>query len=318
MILRWGSPANNNPQKYRVIQETRAIRVSALAPNFWLNHTFPLKDNPTLYFFTLDCSLHLSARELFALLFCYTASHCYDLCIQVSQGSVNIALTHLTAPKRQLVGARRAVLHILSYGFSSIQPKGIKASFVYCCVSFKSSWKKKSHIFYQGGGMQAPGLCESIYSFFCFKWRGASLKQKVPVTSEWIWVVMEKSKRIELITMLCFFNAPVSHSSCLETTPSFPTWLRQRGVSIGSPFSPRLPGLHQCFFLSHLLFLSDVQPPSIHTSLFSSNLPVPVPFFPSPSVYLRHLQSWLPLGEALGLTGHRRYKSFSPGTRINA
>lgn len=88
--------------------------------------------------------------------------------------------------------------------------------------------------------MWVPGLCASIYSVFCFKWRGVAL-----VTSEWLWVATEKSERIELIAILCFFNAPVCHSS---PPASFPTWPRQRGVSIGSPFSPRLPMLHQrCF-----------------------------------------------------------------------
>lgn len=32
----------------------------------------------------------------------------------------------------------------------------------------------------------------------------------------------------------------------LPPPPSFPTWLRQRGVHIGSPFSPHFPGLPQC------------------------------------------------------------------------
>lgn len=149
--------------------------------------------------------------------------------------------------------------------------------------------KKKSHIFYPDGGMQVPGLCASIYSVFYFKWRGTGLEQKGPISSEWIWVVTEKkSKRIELITMLCFFNAPVSHSPTTPLLPSFPTWLRQRGVSIGSPFSPRLPGLHQCFFLTSCFCLTFGLPPSIplcSPQIFLSPFLFPSPFicpYPSP------------------------------------
>lgn len=71
--------------------------------------------------------------------------------------------------------------------------------------------------------------------------------------------------------------------------PSFPTWLRQRGVSIGSPFSPRLPGLHQCFFLTSCFCLTFGLPPSIPLSspqIFLS------PFLFSISIYLSLSLTW--------------------------
>lgn len=45
--------------------------------------------------------------------------------------------------------------------------------------------------------------------------------------------------------------------------PSFPTWLRQRGVRIGSPFSPRFPGLHQCPCLCVTFSLRPSVPPTL-------------------------------------------------------
>lgn len=132
------SPANNNPLKYPVMQETRAIRAFALAPTFGKKHHFPGK-YPSSVLFTLDCSLRLGAWELLTLSLCYTTSHRHDLCIQVSRSSVNIALTHLTVPKKAAHRGSRVVLHFLSHGFSNIQPKGIKAPIVRSSVSFKSS-----------------------------------------------------------------------------------------------------------------------------------------------------------------------------------
>lgn len=93
-----------------------------------------------------------------------------------------------------------------------------------------------------------------------------------------------KSKWKKWITTLCFLNAclsvPTSHA--FHPLPSFPTWLRQRGVSNGYPFL-HASFLTPCFCL---MFLS----PSIHP-FFVPSLPslcfCPLflylfdPFFPS-------------------------------------
>lgn len=75
-----------------------------------------------------------------------------------------------------------------------------------------------------------------------------------------------KSKWKKWITTLCFLNAclsvPTSHA--FHPLPSFPTWLRQRGVSIGYPFL-HASFLTPCFCL---MFLS----PSIHP-FFVPSLP---------------------------------------------
>lgn len=99
--------------------------------------------------------------------------------------------------------------------------------------------------------------------------------------------------------------SPCSQSSCLSPPlPSFPTWLRQRGVSIGSPFSPRLPGLLQRFFLTScfcltyslppsiplcsLLFLPSIPFLSLSPCSFSVSICLRISFFLSPPVCLGH------------------------------
>lgn len=58
-------------------------------------------------------------------------------------GSVNIALTHLTIPKRRLAGFESGFAY-LSYGFLRTRPKGTKASFPSVnSLSFKLSCEKK-------------------------------------------------------------------------------------------------------------------------------------------------------------------------------
>lgn len=105
----------------------------------------------------------------------------------------------------------------------------------------------------------AAELCPSIYLVFYFKWRGVGL-----VIAWWIWVVTDKSRIIELIAVLCFLMPP---------PPSFPTWLRQRGVCIGSPFSPRFPRLHQCPCLCVTFSLRPIVPPNLHVPVsFSISL----------------------------------------------
>lgn len=58
---------------------------------------------------------------------------------------------------------------------------------------------------------------------------------------------------------------------------SFPTWLRQRGVSIGSPFSPRLPMLHQrCFDSLDPSLLVHSKSFCPHLSLFLVSICLPL------------------------------------------
>lgn len=73
-------------------------------------------------------------------------------------------------------------------------------------------------------------------------------------------MVTDKSRIIELIAML-YFLMPVC-----SPPPSFPTWLRQRGVHIGSPFSPHFPGLPQCPCLCVTFSLRPSVPPSLSPS----------------------------------------------------
>lgn len=61
--------------------------------------------------------------------------------------------------------------------------------------------------------------------------------------------------------------SPPSHPS----PPSFPPWLRQRGVRIGSPLLLHARGFSSVSF-SRRLFLSDVRPPSTRPSLFRMSL----------------------------------------------
>lgn len=140
--------------------------------------------------------------------------------------------------------------------------------------------------------MQVPGLCASIYSVFYFEWRGTGLEQKGPVTSEWIWVVTGKktTKRIELITMLCFFNAPVSHSSCLAQPPPppnpsfhhFPLGSDKEELALVPPFLHAFQGYTSASFSPPV---SVWRSASLHPSLFVPPKSFcPHSFFPSPFI----------------------------------
>lgn len=124
--------------------------------------------------------------------------------------------------------------------------------------------------------MQVLRLCAGFYLFVDFKWRDTKVSSHFRAIRP---RKKRKSKWKKWITTLCFLNAclsvPTSHA--FHPLPSFPTWLRQRGVSIGYPFSPRL--------LSHPLFLSHVSL-SFHPSFLCSLSSLPTFLSPFPSIYL--------------------------------
>lgn len=80
-------------------------------------------------------------------------------------------------------------------------------------------------------------------------------------------------------------SVPIPHAFH-PPLPSFPTWLRQRAVSIGSPFSPRLPGLLQHFFLTSCFYLMFGLSPSISLCSLLIFLSLIRFFFLSISIYM--------------------------------
>lgn len=129
--------------------------------------------------------------------------------------------------------------------FETFSQRGLKPPLFFLCftVSFKSTYL-----------LPARRLnCARAFT------RSFTLSGGVlgPVISEWIPVVTDESRIIELSAMLCFLM-PVC-----TPPPSFPTWLRQRGVHIGSPFSPHFSGLPQCPCLCVTFSLRPSVPPSL-------------------------------------------------------
>lgn len=124
------------------------------------------------------------------------------------------------------------------------------------------------------------GLCAGIYSVLCFKWRDTKEPSHFGVNWSGQWK--------ELISALYFFNTPPSTLSLfpllmpINPPTSFPTWRKQRRVSIGYPFTLRLPGLPQSFFFSPPV--SD-SPPVWLSFFVSPHLSVHISF-PSPFICL--------------------------------
>lgn len=110
-------------------------------------------------------------------------------------------------------------------------------------------------------GKDAGPVC-SVQAFILhFKWSHVVWEQKT--------TIKEASERN--LSAHYAFLMPVPLFPLLNAfhpRPSLPSWLRQRGVSIGYPLSPRLPGL-----LSHLHSGSCFCfPPSIHPSFVPFSL----------------------------------------------
>lgn len=159
--------------------------------------------------------------------------------------------------------------------------------------------KNKKHVcFIRAAACRSQDLCAGIYSVFYFKWRDTKAPSHFRVN--WSGQSKEEGKKKlwkELISTLCFFNAPVPLFPLLKpfTPPppqSFPTRLRQEELALVPPFLHAFQGYPSASFSPPV---SVWCPASLQPSLF-------VPFqslCPHSSFHL-HFSALIPLSIPTG------------------
>lgn len=153
-----------------------------------------------------------------------------------------------------------------------MQPKGIKASFVLSSVfHLNHHGKKKNHVsFIRMAACRSQGCVQAFIRASTLSGRTlAANKRAQSLQSESAGQAKRKKASERNLSPHYAFLMPLSlcpRSSC-PTPPlhHFPLGSDKKGVSIGSPFSPRLPGLLQRVFLTSFsvsIYLSLSLPPS--------------------------------------------------------